>query len=98
MRAFLRVVLCSLFVLGPQIGRAQTIVRIAPPPPVHVGVVGRPPAAGYVWTEGYQCWNGRAYVWVPGRWVRAPRVGAVWVAPAWVRRGNGWYFRPGHWR
>ncbi len=77
---------------------AQTIVRIAPPAPVHIGVVGRAPQRGYVWIEGYQRWDGKRYVWVAGRWGRPPRVGAVWVAPVWVHRGNGWVFRTGYWR
>lgn len=98
MKSLLRVAVCGLFALGPQIGIAQTVVRIAPPPPVHAGVVGRPPAPGYVWTAGYHRWNGKTYVWVPGRWLRPPRAGAVWVAPVWVRQGNGWVFRSGFWR
>lgn len=98
MRLLLRYIAFSLLILASQIMLAQTVVRVAPPPPVHVGVIGRPPAAGYVWTEGYHSWNGTKYVWVPGRWVRPPRAGAVWVAPVWARQGGGWVIRSGHWR
>jgi hypothetical protein len=63
----------------------QIIVRVAPPPPI---VERRPvrPGPAYVWTGGYHRWDGRAYIWVPGRWAVPPRRGGVW---AWV---------PGHWR
>jgi hypothetical protein len=56
----------GLLTLGSQTGIAQSVVvRTAPPPPVHAGVIGRPPASGYVWTAGYYRWDGRRYVWVP---------------------------------
>ena len=98
MRVFLRYLTFSVLALTSVITLAQVVVRTAPPPPVHVGVIGRSPGAGYVWTEGYHRWNGNRYVWVPGHWVRPPRVGAVWVAPAWTRQGGGWVFREGYWR
>jgi WXXGXW repeat (2 copies) len=79
-------------------GVAQTIIRIAPPPPVQVAVIGRAPASGYVWIGGYQRWNGNGYVWVPGRWVRPPRAGVIWVGPRYGRSGSGWVFYKGYWR
>ena len=98
MKSFLRYVICLFLAASSPIMFAQTVVRVAPPAPVRVGVVGRPPHPGYVWTEGYQRWNGTRYVWVSGRWMRPPRPGVVWVSPLWVRRGNGWVFRAGYWR
>jgi|KBSMisStandDraft_5_1062788.scaffolds.fasta_scaffold475447_2 hypothetical protein len=76
---------------------ARFTVHIAPPPIV-VETPGPPPEAAYVWTPGYYVWNGIAYVWVPGRWVRAPWPGARWVAPHWIHHHGGWVFVGGHWR
>jgi hypothetical protein len=76
---------------------ADVVVRIAPPRAA-VERPGRPPRAGLVWTPGYQRWDGRAYVWVPGAWVVPPRRRARWVPAHWVRRRHGWVFVAGHWR
>ena len=77
---------------------SEVIIRVAPPPPVRVGVVGVAPGPGFVWMDGYHAWRGGAYVWVPGRWVRPPRPAAVWVPPHYKRVQGGWVFVPGHWR
>ena len=55
---YVRAALCGVLLLAGVIGAAQTVIRIAPPPPVRVGVVGAAPAPGYVWVGGYQRWNG----------------------------------------
>lgn len=96
--SYIRTVVCAVLFLAGTILAAQTVVRIAPPPPVQVGVVGRAPAPGYVWVGGYQRWNGTGYVWVAGKWVRPPRATVVWVSPRWVRNGGGWVFYKGYWR
>ena len=75
----------------------RVYVRIGPPPPHHEVVVAAP-GPGYVWVPGYYQWSGTAYVWAPGRYVRPPRVGAVWVAPHWVHHSHGWYVVSGRWR
>ena len=95
---YTRATLCAVLLLGGLIGAAQTAIRIAPPPPVRVGVVGVAPGPGYVRVGGYQRWNGRGYVWVAGHWVRPPRVGVVWVSPRYVHTNGGWVFRKGYWR
>jgi len=88
-----------LAALTAQMALAQAVVRMQPPPPPpNQEMVGRAPHPGFVWTQGYQRWDGRRYMWVPGRWVRPPRAGAVWVQPRWIQRGNEWVFRPGRWR
>lgn len=76
---------------------AEVYVRVGPPHPVveHRRVA---PGPGYVWTPGYHRWDGRAYVWQPGVWVRAPRQHAVWVPHHWVHRRGGWVLVEGHWR
>jgi hypothetical protein len=78
--------------------RTRVYVRVGPPAPV-VEVRATAPGRGYVWVGGYHHWNGRAYVWTAGRWVRPPRARAVWVAPHWSHdRRHGWYFVAGRWR
>jgi len=76
---------------------AEVVVRIAPPRPQHERRI-PPPGRGYVWTPGYQRWDGRGYSWVGGTWVRPPRARAHWVAPHWVKRHHDWVFVEGHWR
>jgi hypothetical protein len=72
-------------------------VLVGPPAPiVETRVIA--PGPGYVWVSGYHVWDGRAYVWRPGRWDRAPRASARWVPARWVRDRHGWYLVEGHWR
>ncbi|HEV7488217.1 MAG TPA: hypothetical protein VGQ65_21290 [Thermoanaerobaculia bacterium] len=47
-------------------------------------VIARPPRPGLVLVEG--------------RWVEAPRAGAVWIAPHWERRGFRRVKIAGYWR
>jgi hypothetical protein len=89
--------LAALFASALMAGPAHAQVRIAPPPPV-VERYGPPPHPGWVWHGGYQRWNGRRYVWVPGYWVQPPRPRAVWIPGHWVQRPGGWVFIRGHWR
>jgi hypothetical protein len=72
----------------------------AAPPPARVEVVPAPPGPQevWVWQPGHWRWNGREYVWTPGRYVEKPVRTAQWVPPEWVPRGNGWVFVEGHWR
>ncbi|HEX3875656.1 MAG TPA: YXWGXW repeat-containing protein [Bryobacteraceae bacterium] len=76
---------------------ADVVVRVRPPAPI---IETRPvsPGAGYVWTPGYHRWDGRAYVWAPGAWVRPPRPHARWVGHHWVKRRGGWVMVEGRWR
>jgi hypothetical protein len=91
-------VLLFAFLLTTGIASAQVVIRIGPPPPVHVGVVGVAPGPGFVWVEGYHRWDGGRYVWVPGEWRMPPRPRARWVPPHYRRFRGGWAFVPGHWR
>ncbi len=71
-------------------------VRIAPPAARVEVVPARP--AHHVWTHGYWAWNGRAHVWVPGRYV-AERPGYVWRDHSWEEHGKGhWRFHQGGWQ
>ena len=76
---------------------AQVVVRVRPPAAI-VERHGRPPGSGYVWVPGYHRWDGNAYAWVPGKWDMPPRAHSSWVPSRWVRHGNTWEFREGHWR
>jgi hypothetical protein len=80
-----------------QAGAQEVVVKIAPP---HAIVERRGPApeAGFVWIDGYHKWDGRAYVWVPGRWERPPHPRDRWVAHKWVKRNGGWVLVEGRWK
>jgi hypothetical protein len=95
-----KLLLTALFGVAIGIGSAsaaEIVVRVRPPR----AVVERRPAAPsrrHVWIGGYQRWDGRAYVWEPGRWDLPPRARARWVAPRWRARHGEWVFVEGHWR
>jgi hypothetical protein len=72
-------------------------VRTGPPVRV-VEVRSVAPGPGFVWIEGYHRWDGRGYLWVPGRWERAPRARAAWVPGHWAQDRRGWYWVDGRWR
>src|SRR5258707_492976 len=59
------------------------------PPPPKVEVVPIVPGPEYVWIPGYWAWNG-GWVWIGGRWVIRPHIGAIWVAPHWARHPRGY--------
>jgi len=69
-----------------------------PPPAAIVEVRSVAPRPGVVWIEGYHRWNGRTYVWVPGRWSAPPRARAMWVPGRWVHGRHGWHYVEGRWR
>jgi len=80
---------------------ADVRVRVyvpVPPPPAPVEVVGVAPSHRHAWVPGYHRWDGRAYVWVPGRWAVRPRSRARWVPGHWDRHQRGWYWVEGRWR
>jgi YXWGXW repeat-containing protein len=75
----------------------RVYVRTGPPVRV-VEARSVAPGPGFVWIEGYHRWDGRAYLWIPGRWDRAPRARAVWVPGHWAQERRGWYWVEGRWR
>jgi hypothetical protein len=90
----------SIFALALGLGAAQAaevVVKVAPPK-ARVEHRGTRPSRDHVWVGGYHKWDGKAYVWEPGRWEAPPRAHAVWVAPRWQHRHDGWVFVEGHWR
>jgi hypothetical protein len=94
-----KLLLMSVLGLGLGIGamQAEVVVRVGPPR----AIVERrppPPSRRHVWIAGYHRWDGRAYVWEPGRWEAPPREHARWVAPRWEHRRDGYVFTEGRWR
>lgn len=98
MRTRLAVLLLAGSLAVGSASAAEIFVRIAPPPPVHVGVVGVAPGPNYAWVNGYHEWDGRAYRWHEGVWMARPYPRAVWVEHRWAPRRGGYVFVPGHWR
>ena len=95
-----KLLLAALLGISCGIGSAQAadvVVRIRPPRAVVEHHTVRP-SVRHVWVGGYHRWDGRAYVWTPGHWDLPPRRHAVWVAPRWNHRRDGWVFREGRWR
>jgi hypothetical protein len=95
-----KLLLSGLFACAVAIGTAQAaevVVRIAPPRAIveHRGVA---PSRDHVWIGGYHRWDGNAYAWAPGRWETPPRPHAVWVAPRYIHRHDGYVFSEGRWR
>ena len=75
---------------------SRVYVRLAPPP-ARVEVMSPRPGEIYVWVQGFWTWSDYAYVWSPGRWVRAPHAPAVWIPGEWRKNRRGYYWVPGHW-
>lgn len=69
-------------------------VSTPPPQPVYVEAYSCP--AGHYYVEGYQHWNGYAWVYVEPQCVYKP--GYVWVTPAYVTVSGGVKYKPGYWK
>jgi WXXGXW repeat (2 copies) len=81
---------------SPPTGEPLVTASQAPPPPREE----EQPAndvAGSIWTPGYWNWGTTSYYWVPGAWVRAPRVGVLWTPGYWVLTGGVYVFHRGYW-
>jgi hypothetical protein len=75
----------------------QPVTVYQEPPPPQQEVYGVAPGPGYFWLGGAWMWEANRHVWHPGRWEKH-RPGLAYQPHAWVRAGNGWQFRGGHWR
>ena len=97
MRSFCLSALLGVALCIDSVQAAEIVVGVKPP---RLLVERRPvrPTAGHVWIGGYHRWDGHAYVWEPGRWDLPPRPHAVWVAPRWEHRSNGYVLIEGRWR
>jgi hypothetical protein len=76
---------------------AQVYVNIAPPAPEAEVMPAPPPGPPMEWRSGFWRWNGTQYVWMPGRYVYPPRMGAHWSPGHWVQGPRGWFWMRGHW-
>jgi WXXGXW repeat (2 copies) len=95
-----KLLLMSVLGLGLGIGAmqaAEVVVRVAPPRAI-VERRSERPSPRHVWIAGYHRWDGNAYAWEPGRWDVPPREHAVWIAPRWQHRHDGYVFVEGRWR
>jgi WXXGXW repeat (2 copies) len=91
LNAFMGAAMCA------GLAHAEVVVQVSPPRAIVEHRVVRP-SRDHVWIGGYHRWDGRAYVWEPGRWELPPRPHAVWVAPRWTHRHDGYVFVEGRWR
>ena len=86
-KSWLRVIPGALAAVALTAASASAATRVfvrVGPPTLRVEVRTVAPGPGLVWIGGFQRWDGRAYVWEPGRWATPPRARAVWVPGRWV--------------
>src|SRR5690349_16766591 len=95
-KIFLMPLLGMMLAMAP-LSAAELVIKVRPPISIHERRTVRP-SPRHVWVGGYHRWDGRAYVWEKGRWEEPPRVHAVWVAPHYIHRQDGYVFVEGHWR
>ena len=79
----------------PQPAPALVVVYQAPPAP-QAEYIGIAPGPEFFWLSGVWLWEGGRHVWHPGHW-EAHRPGQVYSPHVWVRAGQGWELRGGHW-
>jgi hypothetical protein len=98
MKKFLLPTICGL-ILSAGIVQAQVVVRIGPPAPPREVIPARPYGhPDWAWRGGYQRWDGRRYVWVPGSYAAPPHRGARWVPGRWSNTRRGYVWVEGRWR
>jgi hypothetical protein len=90
--------LVAVAIALPSSAQTQISVYIGTPPPAIVyEEPGPPPAADFVWIEGYWAPVGHHYKWVRGRWERPPFEGACWAHPHYDHYREGWQWHEGYW-
>jgi len=65
------------------------------PPPARVEVVPAP-RDGYIYEPGHYVYDGHAYVWHDGEYIRN-REGHQYVPSEVQRHGEKWHYRGGYW-
>ncbi|HYM62316.1 MAG TPA: hypothetical protein VEZ11_15645 [Thermoanaerobaculia bacterium] len=73
-------------------------VIIPGPPMARVEVIGVAPSVLHVWDPGHYVRVEGRWEWVDGRWIVAPRRGAMWVPGRWESRRGDWFWVEGRWR
>src|SRR5258706_7308387 len=94
-------VVLTVVVLGmPTASTAGVVFSVSFGPPA-LPIYEQPfcPGEGFIWTPGYWAYDYDFgdYYWVPGTWVRAPRVGCFWTPGYWAFSGNRYLFYQGYW-
>jgi len=94
-------IVLSVVVLGmPAASSAGVVFSVSfGPPPLPVYEQPFCPGEGFIWTPGYWAYDYDFgdYYWVPGTWVRAPRVGYFWTPGYWAYSGARFVFYEGYW-
>ena len=85
------------FALGIVPASAEVVIKLRPPISIHEHRPPRP-SRDHVWVGGYHRYEGNGYQWQAGRWEQPPRVHAVWVAPRYTHRRDGYVYTEGYWR
>lgn len=91
-------VVAFMLLAGCAGGHYYAGVSYGPPAPIYEQPYGVAPGPYYVWTPGYYDWYGGTWVWRHGTWRRRPHPVDRWVAPRWVRQGNGYRYYAGGWQ
>lgn len=89
-------------VVAPSLSQARIAIGVSfgyPPPALPIYRQPRIPGYGFIWTPGYWLWDDDYgdYFWVPGAWVRPPRLGFYWTPGYWGYRGGDYEFYDGYW-
>ena len=90
----------ALLGIAVGVGSAQAadlVIKLRPPVSIKEHRTAAP-SREHVWVGGYHRWDGNTYAWQPGGWEKRPRPHAVWVAPRYTHRRDGYVFVAGHWR
>jgi hypothetical protein len=82
---------------SPDASASSPVSSTLAPPPLPGEEQPELPQDGELWTPGYWYWRDQAYFWVPGAWVRPPRVGLLWTPAYWGSAGTVFVFHPGYW-
>ncbi|MEO7145055.1 MAG: YXWGXW repeat-containing protein [Bryobacteraceae bacterium] len=90
--------MASFLIVAPAVSSAGVFVSVSIAPPV-LPVYVQPvcPAPGFLWTPGYWGYGAADYYWVPGTWVRPPRVGVLWTPGYWGFGGGAYLWHAGYW-
>ena len=75
----------------------STVNSVVAPPPLPPEDQPPVPEPDDQWVPGYWNWQDPGYVWVPGNWAVAPRVGYLWTPAWWVLAGSYYVFHAGYW-
>jgi hypothetical protein len=97
MRKFVLAAICGIGIGIFSANAAEVVIKLRPPIAIHEHRTVRP-SVQHVWVGGYHRWDGNAYAWQPGEWQVPPREHAVWVAPRYTHRRDGYVFVEGRWR